>query len=103
MEPISSLNSLGYLEPNLLLPSQPQSSAEIATEFEKLFLMQLAKQAFKNSFWGADDRLDTKIYQDLFVENFVNQMAEEDAFGLKDVIQERIENSPKFKKINKTK
>lgn len=98
MEFIGSINPLSYLEPNLINPAAPQTPEELAHEFEKVFFMQLAKQAFKNSFWGKDSRPETKIYQDLFEENFAEKLAADNPFGLREMIEKRIMNSAKFKK-----
>jgi Rod binding domain-containing protein len=93
MDSVYSINPMQYLEPRLVEETVSRNPEELAQDFESIFLMQLAKQAFNHSFWGSAERIDVKMYQDIFVENFVKELVADDVFGFREIIKKRIEKS----------
>lgn len=63
-----------------------------ASDFSSVFLQGMLKEIFKNQWKSGliDDNISNSLYAEMFTEEMIKQLAESDAFGLNELINERI-------------
>ena len=65
---------------------------DYASSFSSVFLQGMLKEIFKNQWKNAilDDNINNSLYSEMLTEEMIKQLAESDAFGLKELIEENI-------------
>lgn len=75
-----------------MLSQQPVNKDTAAGEFSAVFLQQMLQQVFKDQgkdLWGSGDEM-APSYSDIFTQQIIKQLAQEDAFGFNKLISESI-------------
>ena len=75
-----------------MLARSPVNKETAAAEFSSIFLQQMLAQVFKDQgkdIWGGSDEM-TPSYSDIFTQQMIKQLADEDAFGFNKLIAETI-------------
>ena len=91
-EIISSINPLGNMDAATMLSQQAVKKENAAGEFSSIFLQQMLEKVFKDqggSVWSGSDDM-TQSYSDIFTQQIIKQLADEDAFGFNKLINDSI-------------
>ena len=89
---VSSINPMGNMDGVNIISQQPVNKETAAGEFSSIFLQQMLQKVFNDQgkdLWGGTDEMSPS-YSDIFTQQIIKQLAQDDAFGFNKLIEESI-------------
>lgn len=93
---IPPAEAFGAPSPGPAVPATQQTREnDYAGSFSSVFLQGMLKEIFKNQWKNGmlDDNISNSLYAEMLTEEMIKQLAENDAFGLNDLVKESIAKS----------